>query len=296
MSEGDVKACQRLQEDAVISNCASLKRVDLRDAHLEGANLFGVYLDAANLEDAHLQGAGLGWASLRAANLKNARLQGAVFLGAHMEAADLSGARLRGAVLDLAQLQGATFDGADLTAADLSHAHLAGVNPDWKSIHLANFNEVDTEPLSASQWDDVHGVIEKIEKNVFSDQQRQKALLQIDTARKSQTALVALPPKEKIMHSAKDGTVGRPAPPNEKNYRTALVSALVQLSCNDNYIALGMSNRFHSLRNKNSCLLDEEKIDAVAVAHQLFERGIRMKCPGILWLSPSRVEEFVENP
>lgn len=75
---------------------------DLKDAHLEIANLTSSVLKRANLEKAHLQGAALYRSLLEEAGLRGAHLGGAILKGA-----DLSGAQLQGANLRYANLQGA---------------------------------------------------------------------------------------------------------------------------------------------------------------------------------------------
>lgn len=76
-----------------------VRRANLRDAHLEGANLVWAHLDMSDLSNAHLGGAYLVRASLDGAVLKGTHLQGADLSEALLTGADLSGARLEGACL-----------------------------------------------------------------------------------------------------------------------------------------------------------------------------------------------------
>ena len=101
---------------------ASLERADLREAHLEGANLRGVHLEHADLRAAHLEKADFSRAHLEGANLREAHLGGAQFIRAHLEWADLPEAHLEGARLIRAHLEGAHLREAHLEGADLRRA------------------------------------------------------------------------------------------------------------------------------------------------------------------------------
>lgn len=90
---------------------------DLRNAHLEGADLSKLDLRGARLDGAKLKGASLTGADLRGASLENADLSKAVLTGAKLNRASLAGARLVGAHLEHAVLTEATVTGADLRNA-----------------------------------------------------------------------------------------------------------------------------------------------------------------------------------
>ncbi len=88
--------------------------MDMRRAHLAGADLTSRSLMGADLQQADLSGsslreANLSWADLREANLRDA---------------DLTAASLRGADLRGAALEGANFTGADIRNADFEHASM----------------------------------------------------------------------------------------------------------------------------------------------------------------------------
>jgi len=74
---------------------ANLEGVDLKDAYLEGANLYRANLRYANLGGANLEGA-----FLYLANLEGANLEGAYLSGANLERANLEGANLEGTILE----------------------------------------------------------------------------------------------------------------------------------------------------------------------------------------------------
>ena len=102
------------------------RRLDLHNTNLQGANLGGAQLQAANLMGAQLQGANLAGAQLKTANLTRAQLQGANLAGAQLQSTSLMGAQLQGAHLPEAQLQRAALAGAQLQKALLPFAQLQG--------------------------------------------------------------------------------------------------------------------------------------------------------------------------
>lgn len=106
---------------------AHLERADLAKAYLQGTILFEAHLQKANFREARLQGANLGMAHLQAADFIKARMQGAQLFRARLQGAELFGAQMQGARLYLACLQGARFTGVHLQGADLFQAQLQGV-------------------------------------------------------------------------------------------------------------------------------------------------------------------------
>lgn len=108
-------------------------RVNLKDAHLEGANLRNANLECANLYGAHLKGANLIYANLRHAYLVGAHLENADLECVNLEGVDLEDADLRKADLSYsnlkeAYLQGTHLEGANLDSVNLKNAHLEGTH------------------------------------------------------------------------------------------------------------------------------------------------------------------------
>jgi hypothetical protein len=101
------------------------EKVDLSNAHLNGANLRRAHLNGADLSQAHLNGADLREANLIGANLFAADLSRTDLSLARLEAADLSGAFLSGAFLSGANLYRANLNRADLRGVDLRRAFLS---------------------------------------------------------------------------------------------------------------------------------------------------------------------------
>ena len=107
---------------------AHLERADLAKAYLQGTILFEAHLQKANFREARLQGANLEMAHLQAADFIKARMQGAQLMDARLQGAQLFGAHMQGAQLFSARLQGARLGGAKFQESDLSVAHMEGVN------------------------------------------------------------------------------------------------------------------------------------------------------------------------
>ena len=98
---------------------ADLQSQDFTDANLKYANL-----DCANLESANLTRANLSCTFAPKINLKNANLQDANLSGANFRRANLQGANLKGANLEGINLTGATLPD-NLSDIDLTEAFLA---------------------------------------------------------------------------------------------------------------------------------------------------------------------------
>jgi uncharacterized protein YjbI with pentapeptide repeats len=101
----------------------------LSQSHLEGADLGGAFLPAADLntstfDDANLSGAMLVSANLGGAILSDADLSSANLAYANLTSAELVGADLSGANLDRAILDNADLSGADLTDAAVTEEQL----------------------------------------------------------------------------------------------------------------------------------------------------------------------------
>ena len=114
-----------------------LRKANLWDANLEGANLRGADLWDANSEGADLRDADLRGANLWDANLEDADLRGANLRGANLRDANLEGANLRGANLEGADLRGADLRDADLRDADLrNNKGVYGLNTEYYNIYF----------------------------------------------------------------------------------------------------------------------------------------------------------------
>ncbi|WP_327002914.1 pentapeptide repeat-containing protein [Dactylosporangium sp. NBC_01737] len=110
-----------------------LRRADLAEANLIGADLEGTRLGRAWMRGAQLDGADLTSTDLREADLADASLEGADLTEALLQGTNLAGASLRGATLDTAHLTGALADettiwptGLDPRAAGVVFGNSAG--------------------------------------------------------------------------------------------------------------------------------------------------------------------------
>jgi len=105
-----------------------LRRADLREANLNGANLSEADLTKANLRRANLMSADLNDASLYLADLRGALLNGAKLRNADIGGANLSGADLRGADIRWANISEANLSSANLRGANLVGSNLSETN------------------------------------------------------------------------------------------------------------------------------------------------------------------------
>jgi uncharacterized protein YjbI with pentapeptide repeats len=101
---------------------SNLRDADLNGIELWGADLWKVNLREAQLWQAKLAGASLGRANLREASLWQADLEGAYLWKANLEGANLTEANLAQANLDGSNLKGANLQQTNLINADLRNA------------------------------------------------------------------------------------------------------------------------------------------------------------------------------
>jgi uncharacterized protein YjbI with pentapeptide repeats len=139
---------------------AHLEGADLAEAHLERAYLGEAHLERADLRDARLEGANLRDARLEEANLVRAHLEGAYLGFAHLERADLRQAHLERANLGYAHFEGADLTGAHFEGADLTGAHFEGV--DLTGAHLERANLTKITGLNSEQLAKISGDTETI--------------------------------------------------------------------------------------------------------------------------------------
>ena len=104
-----------------------LRASNLRDADLNGIELWGADLWKVNLREAQLWQAKLAGASLGRANLREASLWQANLEGAYLWKANLEGANLTEANLEQANLEGSNLKGANLQQTNLINADLRNV-------------------------------------------------------------------------------------------------------------------------------------------------------------------------
>ena len=111
--------------------------IDLKNANLEGANLW-----AAKLEGADLQGANLLRAFLLGADLQGANLKNAILEDAYLYEANLEGALLQNAVLNETD-----FKDANLTDVNLLNADINNIITLCKASSLRNIKGLDSSRL-----------------------------------------------------------------------------------------------------------------------------------------------------
>jgi Pentapeptide repeats (8 copies) len=99
-----------------------LRRIQVKGAHLEDANLRKALLNGAELQWTHLQGADLFEAILSDADLRFSDCRGADLRDTYLDDAKLDDVRWGGALLDDARLHGASYDRSKLSAEQLARA------------------------------------------------------------------------------------------------------------------------------------------------------------------------------
>ncbi len=134
-------------------NNADLRECKLSNAVLSGMNLWGVKLTGADVSHANLWGALLDGADLRDANLRGANLERASLRGADLRGADLRGANLWGADLSDAKVDHADLADADLRSTNLIDADLTRTQlsrSDLRSADLRRSKLVGAELVGAN--------------------------------------------------------------------------------------------------------------------------------------------------
>lgn len=114
-------------------NNADLRACDLSHAVLSGMNLWGAKLSDgkacyANLWGAQLDGADIRQGDLRSVNLERSSLRGALLSRARMAKANLWGADLTNVAADHADFSGCDLRSVELVGADLTRANLSGAD------------------------------------------------------------------------------------------------------------------------------------------------------------------------
>jgi uncharacterized protein YjbI with pentapeptide repeats len=119
-----------------------LRKSNLSETYLTGADLSKADLVGANLESAQLDDAYLLFADLQKANLSGAHMRGAFLLGANLGGANLEGTHLEGACLFQADLGGGDPQaGGSLLPADLTYVFLDS-ETDLSEATIANSHGV----------------------------------------------------------------------------------------------------------------------------------------------------------
>ncbi len=124
-----------------------LKRVDFRKANLQNAVMGHVILEKADLSGANLQKADLEEANLEKANLRSANLRETKLTMANLQEADLNWANLQGATLGMMALLQGSFSsaGANLLRAKLYEADLRRAYMEDANLQEADLRNADLE-------------------------------------------------------------------------------------------------------------------------------------------------------
>lgn len=123
-----------------LDDSIDLRKANLIDAELHGANLINANLSHADLRRANLVVANLSYADLRHAELSDAKLFLAILGTADLSHATLGLANLSSAILHGANLQGANLTGTILSDANLADANLRGASLSYANLSGANLD------------------------------------------------------------------------------------------------------------------------------------------------------------
>ncbi len=268
---------------------AQLQGAELKGAQLQGADLSGAELQGVDLSFAQLQGVDLSFAQLQGADLSGAELQGTDLSFAQLQGTDLSFAQLQGADLSGAQLQGADLSGAQLQGADLSGAELQGADLSGAGLYRngnpaeSNFLDIrgaNVEPLSQEKSLEFQSMLESISSQRVA---LYRTLQLLDAAAK-------LGAKAPMFDSCFTDQKSQPKckqtydaidPDRRQEFMTRLHESLVTLTCEDTDIARGILRRNVRLRSSDGPDSTRTGLAAVLLA--------RMKasepCPGLAGLS-----------
>jgi len=127
------------------NNWAQRYSFDLRKVDLSQANLFGANLEGALLSNANLEGAYLLKANLKGAYLRDANLEGVILTDANLEGAILTDVNLKGAYLLRANLKGANLESAIFSDANLEGAYLFYANLNDASLEGVDLSDTNLE-------------------------------------------------------------------------------------------------------------------------------------------------------
>ncbi len=134
-------------------NNADLQDCDLSHAILSGMNLWGAKLVDSKACHANLWGAQLDGADLRRSDFRSVNLERSSLRGSDIRNANLVGANMWGADLTNARADHADFSGCDLRSADLAGADLTRVNlsgADLRGVDLRKCKLVGAELVGAN--------------------------------------------------------------------------------------------------------------------------------------------------
>ena len=262
-----------------------LQNADLREAKLQGANLSqtklqdadlrGVKLQDADLTKAKFQGAVLRWAELQGADLREAELQGADLSQTKLQGANLFRARLQDANLFRARLQGVNLYNAKLQSANLTEAKLQGTylyNAELQGADLAD-SDLTHSNISHARFDpmidqELKSLRDEMSESIYGTKRLKKVKKTLSERTQKPTTLAKATgehvwsnkPYGDVVHTTLYGFGNQLKGANNKSEHQSKLSAyLIELSCQDQWVATGIINnriRDNSFgRNLSQCLM-----------------------------------------
>ncbi len=157
-----------------------LRRLDLRESNINGADLskvdlstailWGANLSKTDLSGANLWGADLSGTILREANLSEADLSGANLWRADLRKSNLTFTNLRRVDLSEADLSGADLNGANLTRANFRGTNLSNTNFRGANLRSSDLRETDFTGaiVELAKFGSNQGISQNMKQNLIS--------------------------------------------------------------------------------------------------------------------------------
>ncbi len=189
---------------------AALKKVE--ELVLSGRDFRYADFSEARLPKVDFFGANKDPSDLSYANLQSTMLSKARMNGATLQGTNLSKARLQGANLIDANLQGADLIDAYLQGANLTRANLQGALLEYSNLTLSDISDAKLKPMSNQELAKAKG------EHVWSNK-----------------------PYGDVVHTTLYGSENQlNGAVNESNYQNNLSAYLIELSCQDQWVATGI--------------------------------------------------------
>ncbi len=229
-----------------------MSRVQLQDADLTKAQLQGADLSWANMQNvtlnyAQLQGVNLLKTQLQGANLTEAQLQGAQLPASSLQNTDFQQAQLQGANLSSAELQNASFQEAQLQGVRLRGAGLQGAKLDQTNLTLSDFTYSRYGKITDQYLDKLLGRLSHAIKNPellkdITDKMLKSVKHSVTLEKATGKNIKVGKPDNIEQKSFKGLNKGLEFAKSEVDYQNSLVNYLIELSCQDKWIASGIIN------------------------------------------------------
>ncbi|MER0169110.1 MAG: pentapeptide repeat-containing protein [Nitrosomonas sp.] len=221
---------------------AQFQGAKLAKAEFQGAELAGAQFQGARLFENQFQGAKLNRAQFQGTKLFEVQFQGANLYEAQFQGAELSLAKFQGANLMLTEFQGANLHEAQFQGAELSLAKFQGANLKESNFTLAGISNAQFGFLTQEA---ISTVTAKVSETILDEALHQSITDQLRANIRSQKNVFAAA-GDNIWdpHLMRMGLFGfwngLKAGSDLTDYQNKLAGYLVELSCEDRWVARGI--------------------------------------------------------